>query len=234
MKMLRHIFEMRSRMPIFEKYNLLFIHIPKTAGGSIEQLLSAVCSQTLTSRHRFFDLVARVLVSNEKNSKHLFGIVDKRLVLQHLTPNEILGLGYLSHQDYLNKNRFTVIRNPIDRAVSLYFSHNRYSIYESFDEFVDQFIFGNLSSHNDVSHRRSQVDFTMFGNKLDSDLKIIRFESLQNDLSKYLKSIGCHNTKLPRKNLGFKKPADFKISQVSKRKLEDYYTEDLNFWHTQF
>ena len=223
---------MRFNMPIFDKHNLLFIHIPKTAGGSVESVLSELSNQKLNSRHIIFDRLARFNELRQNQSRMLFGIDSKRLVLQHLTPMEMVGLGYLSAQQYKKLNRFTVIRDPVKRAISQYFSHRRHQKYENFQEFIDKFIFGELTSHNDISHRRPQSDFLWLNGKLDEDIKLIQFEKLDIELKNYLSQFGLTIQTLPHKNPASIKPTDFTISQKSRLKLEDYYFADFNLWHS--
>lgn len=219
-------------MPVFNAYNLLFIHIPKTAGGSVEDLLSNLSHQKLKSKPMFFDRLARVHELGQNKSRILFGIDSRRIVLQHLTPMEMIGLGYISAQKYKNMNRFTIIRNPVQRAISQYFSHNRYKKFRCFEDFVDRFIYGELSSHNDVSHRRPQSDFLWLGNKQDPQIKLIKFENLEVELRCYLSHLGITYQQLSKKNAASKKTSGFTISRECRLKLEAYYLTDLELWHS--
>ena len=180
----------------------------------------------------FSDRLARLNELGRHKAQMLFGIDSKRLVLQHLTPMEMLGLGYLSEQRYEKLHRFTIIRDPLKRAISQYYSHKRYQKYKTFEDFVDNFIFGELTSHNDVSHRRPQSDFLWLSGEVDQKITLIRFEKLEIELRKYLSQFGITFHKLPYKNAASKKPNSFTVSRECRLKLESYYAADFDLWHS--
>lgn len=82
----------------FDK-NYIFIHIPKTAGTSIEGYLG---------KHKI-------------NKNHGYGVFNGK-VFQHFTYNEIKN--YLisnGKKEFFNQSiKFTVVRHPIDRLISEY------------------------------------------------------------------------------------------------------------------
>jgi len=117
-------------MPIFEKYNALFIHIPRTGGTNLERLLQLNCKWPETNIDKLFGVY-------QKDQKHF--------VLQHLTCQEILTHQLVPRERFDGLFKFTIIRNPYDRCASLY----RYwqKQWESFEDFVRYLDTLDLNSH---------------------------------------------------------------------------------------
>lgn len=102
---------------IFFKQKVIFIHLPRCGGTSIEQNLW---------RKEF----GRYFSFNETNEKNLLqGFIDKYSNqyqsdgLQHLTANNIKKI---YPKEYKQFYKFTFIRNPFSRAVSLYLEIMKY------------------------------------------------------------------------------------------------------------
>ena len=95
-------------MPIDRQAKLIFIHIPKTAGTSVESALSLHGDWKIEDRFRCFgqisssSLLARNLSSN---------------FLQHLRLHEIQGL---LGDEFVDYEIFTIVRNPWTRFLSSY------------------------------------------------------------------------------------------------------------------
>lgn len=92
---------------ICHKTKTIFIHIPKTAGQSVEQY--------------FINL--RGLDWENRSSLLLRPCSDPRFGperLAHLSAREYVECGHISQSDFQNYNKFTVIRNPWERIISLY------------------------------------------------------------------------------------------------------------------
>lgn len=101
-------------MPISHEREVIFIHIPKTAGQSIEQALGV----WKTGHPR----------------ETLWGAHQERITLQHLTGQEIKKIvGNLIWSSYF---KFAVVRNPWSKAVSEYDWYLRYGPQVSFKEWA--------------------------------------------------------------------------------------------------
>jgi len=90
-------------MPLSKQYKTIFVHIPKTAGTSIELALGLHGDKTFIGVNRYWD--------QQGQKENLFG--GK---YQHLTIREIKKI--LPSNVYSNFFRFTFTRNPWDRLVS--------------------------------------------------------------------------------------------------------------------
>lgn len=105
-------------MPWCKENNILFIHIPKTAGTSIELQLN---------------------IHHEKNirSKYAFQYIHQR---QHSTIGHLLHFDLLSQEEINSFFKFSITRNPWDKLVSEYEGHCKTDFGElTFSEFLQRF-----------------------------------------------------------------------------------------------
>lgn len=95
-------------MPINKDKKVLFVHIPKTGGSTIE---------------KFFDMTNK---TNRADYDLLFGVDTRRknvnydIALQHLTFNEIKNNHKIKVNNYFS---FSLVRNPWDKVISAYLNH---------------------------------------------------------------------------------------------------------------
>ena len=168
-------------MPI--KNNILFIHIPKTGGTSIERL---------------FDMVP--VKSKIPCKESLYGSItidDKLYELQHLTYSEADKM-----IDIDGAYSFAFVRNPFDRIVSEYewLGKKYFSQFEDYCRFIclregrpDIKCPGDESYDTDeyfhwffnYTHYTPQYKFVYHNNKIAVDF-LGRFENFQNDLKHVL------------------------------------------------
>jgi len=90
-------------MPYYKEGNILFIHIPKTGGSSLETYFENIYTQTCFG----FDK-KNILPENINN-----------ISLQHLTYNTIYKYRDILDVSFNEKlNIITIVRNPYDRIIS--------------------------------------------------------------------------------------------------------------------
>ena len=90
-------------MPISHKHKIIFVHIPKTAGQTIEKSLNIFGEDNNGKSKASMDL--------------LYGILNGK-PLQHLTIQEIKKIKELEFHIY---QKIAFVRNPFDRIISEYF-----------------------------------------------------------------------------------------------------------------
>ncbi len=163
----------------------IFIHIPKTAGQSIEHVFLAWNGLTWDQR------AALLLRENKDPSKG-----PPRLA--HLTASDYLRHGYVTQDQFQTYFKFAFVRNPWARMVSIY-KHLSYGV--SFRHYV-------LHEFRKVVWKemywfvRPQKEFVY---NEDGDLCVDflgRFERLQEDFYGICERLGMPPTPLPHVNRG--------------------------------
>lgn len=192
-------------MPIINKHNLIFIHIPKTGGTSIEQSLNFNGD-----------------IKGDK--KKWYGNINN-YELDHSTIKYLIENCENYDKKYL---KFCVVRNPYERLVSEYNYCKRYKSrfiknINSFKDFVyylkknfDIVINNEEKNHYLISHYLPQYKFTHINNKCEMDI-ILKFENLKTDWITLCKKI----------NKDIKLIKVDKYSSLNKYNYLDYYDNEL-------
>ena len=155
-------------MPYIEDKNLLFIHIPKNAGKSIDVALGLVSPDDLgkigqrSVMNRAITLAQR-LCTNKFSRKKLYGTHDYTLCTQHLTLQEIQLLNLIPTERWPSIKSFAVFREPLARTVStfMHFIGNGSATSKEFERFCFSWYSEHSNDHNIIVHRRRQIDFIL-------------------------------------------------------------------------
>lgn len=139
---------------------IIFIHIPKTAGSSIEHLLRDEGKYEL-------DFIG---VRNGRSTHHYMGI-ELKMILKELYPTYY---------------KFSFVRNPYDRLISEYFwcriNNVGHKFNKTFDEFLDyvEDVIKNKKFFKPIEndHFIPQYSFLFFNNKLIVN-NIFKYEDLE-------------------------------------------------------
>lgn len=182
---------------ICSEYRCLFVHIPKTAGQSVEHVFLRLAGLTWETR------APLLLRGNE----------DPRLGpprLAHLTAAEYVSCGYLTAPEFASYFKFSFVRNPWDRIVSEY-KYRRYPVSTDFKTYLFKRLPASGWSEA-YRHVIPQHDFLY-----DEEGRLLvdfvgRFESLQADFDAVCARIGIAPTPLPRVNrsLEHSRPRSFR------------------------
>lgn len=190
------------RMPIFLKNNILFIHIPKNGGTSIENFMLRNCDR--------MDLWMR---SNKKD----FCFFHSE---QHCTYKELIKTKKLKPELKI----FSVIRHPVNRVISEYnwLDKTKKGRYNNFDVFLDNF----LNKNNFITfdnHNLSNFDYlSNDDDEICEDIKIFKFFD-KDGISDFIglnKKIDLHA------NVSQKKITE--ITTEQKERILDFYKDDLH------
>ncbi len=205
----------------------VFVHIPKTAGQSVEQVFLSYLGLDQQSR--------RALLLREKRS---FETGPPRLA--HLTAAEYMQHGFLSQADYEEYFSFSFVRNPWARVQSFY-RYLKLNQKLSFRDFVLNELEGLTSSEKYGWFVKSQAEYIYnHDNILQVDF-LGRFENLQADFDHVLQHLGLPCTELPVINVShsssqnseradqFDSATRDKVAELYARDIEllDYDADDL-------
>lgn len=197
------------------KNKFLFIHIPKTAGNSIQNILRNFSEDRIVCSAPFQDGVER------------FGVTSERYgTRKHSTLNEYRSA--LENEIFSSLFKFTTVRNPWDRMISFYFSphlgrvawdRNRFkallpevppvTAYLSMTETAGQCSFGN-------------VDY------------FIRFENLEDDFSKACDRIGIPWTPLPVRNKSERRSYTSYYDDELAELVQNRFSDEIEYFGYEF
>jgi Sulfotransferase family len=163
----------------FQK-RFLFIHIPKTAGNSIQSVLRDYSEDQLVALRKEQDGIERFGLRNPKYK-----------IKKHSTLSEYHDA--LGDEQFRNLYKFTCVRNPWDRMVSYYFTPTQ-----------------NPETWNRKKFRRiiskavSVADYLRLDNGEENPFAnvdyIMRFENLADDFRAVCRAIGISPPALPQYN----------------------------------
>ena len=158
----------------------LFVHIPKTAGNSIQSALRDYSEDQL------------VALRKEQDGIERFGLRNPRYTIKkHSTLSEYHDA--LGDEQFRNLYKFTCVRNPWDRMVSYYFTPTQKPETWSRKEFRET-----------ISKAVSVSDYLRLDNGEGDPFAnvdcIIRFENLANDFRTLCNAIGISPPALPQYN----------------------------------
>jgi hypothetical protein len=163
-------------MPYFyekdKNINLLFIHIPKTGGTSLEFYFKNKFNIELNSKSMYMFLDEKIKQENN---------IDIKSSMQHLTYLEIMEYKNFFNINLENLKIISVVRNPYERLVSDLFFFNKINT-ETSKESVYEIIKKYLTEFND-NHVKSQYLFITDENKiLIQNLILLHTETLTQDM----------------------------------------------------
>jgi len=158
----------------------LFVHIPKTAGNSIQSALRDYSEDQLVALRKEQDGIERFGLRNPKYK-----------IRKHSTLGEYHDV--LGNEQFRNLYKFTCVRNPWDRMVSYYFTPTQSP--ETWDRKKFRRIMSEAVSVADYL-RLDPNEEDPFAN-LDY---IMRFENLSDDFRTVCGALGISPATLPRYN----------------------------------
>jgi hypothetical protein len=199
-------------MPYFknDSINVLFIHIPKTGGTSLELYFSSKFKIPLNHKSLF------------TNVEFLNENVKINSSLQHITYNEIVEYSKIFNINFDNIKIITIVRNPYERIVSDLFYNKLIKPDTSKEEvfvIINKYLLGKYDNHNIPQYKFITND----KGEMIQNIHILRTESLMNDM----------------KNLGYDDFNQFENVNTNKVNYYTYLNNEIieiinNFYHLDF
>jgi hypothetical protein len=206
---------------ICRKYQCLFVHVPKSAGQSVEQFfMDRLGLDWIEDR-------ADVLLGDNPDPSR------GTQKLAHLSAFEYVNDGFVPADEFESLFKFTFVRNPYERIVSEY-RYRNYFHHHSFADFVQNKL-PKPGWDDKYRHVMSQYDM-LYGpdGKLLIDF-VGRFENLQGDFDEVCRRLGIENSALPHRNKSDKKSRNlkrrfrnvlFRNGENSKRHYTEFYDDE--------
>ena len=232
-------------MPLFRNYRLLFVHIPKNAGRSIEAALLNDAGSPDDGRRSLLNRAATFMARETASRfarEHLIGTLDFALASQHLTYVEMEMLGLLPESSDFRS--FAIVRNPYDRALSsvMHFSDDTW-VHEgdgrarkrAFEKRLAEWLERPIADHNQRAHRRSQIAYLRDQSGSQAVEKILRFETIGDDFSAFMRDLGHGEVSLTvRGHAGRKRDYRDYYDAASRSLVEQAFGEDIDAFEYSF
>lgn len=200
-------------MPISHEKKIVFIHIPKTGGSSIEKFLKIYGHNNMGSNKIYDPLI-------------MFGKGS-----QHYSYEKILENSEKDVSEYFS---FCFVRNPWDRIVSEFFwrqKHNGFREETSFRDFI------YLIKESNIKFKPHFIDQKSFicgeNDKILVDF-VGRFENFQQDFEHVCKKNDLKIERAPYKNKSERKHYKEYYDEETMQVVYDMYQNDIDFFNYKF
>lgn len=219
-------------MPINYTHKILFIHIPKCAGTSVQTILETNTKGNFYTEQRTLEDLAFLPKDRFTDQEYRICMSKNR---QHYTFKELTKI--LSPEIINNFKKISIVRNPYDRLVSeYYFRRNLYKAYSGLDEVFGDFVKTVLRldpyTRNWLydGHLETQTSYLINDqDNFNSIDKIFKFENL-NECFEHLNSITNKNLKPHARATIKRKHFDEYYTPELKELVYEFYKEDfINF-----
>ena len=203
-------------MPYYPKINVLFIHIPKTGGTTLENFLKTKSNQTLYNYKP-----GNTLLPNDALCK---------VSLQHQTYSTLKEYSNIVNIPFHDNNLkvITIVRNPYNRIISDLFwfkliklNDDPNVVYNAIINYVDKNCYDNhnLPQYKFVTNEEGDVY---------DNITIFRTESLTTDI----KSYGFSDFRIKRQLVGSEKEEKYKsyLNDKSIAFINKYYSKDFDLF----
>lgn len=222
---------------ISHKHECIYIHIPKTAGTSIESAFGHLDGHTGREGqdHRSVRMIAPKL-----NTGIFYSIENFRIFItslrygfwKHKNPNNALTV---SRDQYSSYFKFTVVRDPWDRAYSSYENVMRDELHKLFWGIKEPITFNKFLRQFMGKEMLSPQTYWLkdFKNKMPFDY-ICRFENLKDDFDNVCRLMGLESIVLPHKIKGSRDNYKEKIDGEAIDLVAGFYKEEIELFNYTF
>ena len=217
-------------MPYYKKdlINLLFIHIPKTGGSSLENYFSRIFNIQLDNQSLFLYLnnEKKELINKEANPNIFF--LFENTSLQHLTYQNIIDNKDFLKIDMDNLKIISIVRNPYERIISDLFYQNYIEI-NTDPEKVFEIIQIYLKKINLDNHNIPQYKFLIDNNNnLINNLVLLKTENLSDEIKRIGYEDFCEKDQI---NMRGKLNYFQYLNNDSIKLINEFYDLDFFYFH---
>ncbi|MCP3932321.1 MAG: sulfotransferase family protein [Bacteroidetes bacterium] len=208
----------------------LFIHVPKTAGNSIQNILQHYSEDEIVAIADHHDGIERFEVRNKKYSYR------KHSNLSHYR-------SILDPEIYKSLYKFAVVRNPWDRMISYYFSPNRGVVTWDRKSFLS--LLKSVTPVRQYIIEQPLLDRALLKiglerpnarkKKLDSDIDyIMKFERLGEDFKILCEHLKIPYIPIPRRNASSREHYSEYYDQELIELVRVKYSDEIEFGNYKF
>ncbi len=207
----------------------LFIHVPKTGGNSIQNILRDYSEDKIVTLAKHQDGVERFEVRNSQYN------ITKHSTLSHYKTT-------LDANTYRSLFKFATIRNPWDMMISFYFSPHRGVTEWSRGSFLTLINETPTLRHYVLEKLFLEKMLSKFGKhisavnrKLDSDIDfLIRFERISEDFGTVCEKLDIPYSPLPKRNSSDRKHYSTYYDDELKEIVRKKFIEEITFGNYSF
>jgi hypothetical protein len=196
--------------------NFLFIHIPKTGGNSLQNVLRDYSEDEVVSREPHQDGSERFELQNRRTG-----------TTKHSTLMEYRQV--LPADEYQRLFKFCCVRNPWDRAISFYFSPHRGVTTFERSTFID-FIKTIPPALNYLRESEEQG----LPEAVKNMNRIIRFERLHEDFQEVCAQLGLNCSDLPHRNKSRRQDARAYYDEETRNIVGQLFEEEIEIFDYEF
>ncbi len=207
---------------ISEKHKCIFIHIPKTAGTTVEKLIWP------NEEARTEEELWMGFVKDQHNKYHTGG-------LQHLMARYVRE--EVGDKKFNAFYKFSVVRNPWDKTVSQFRYMKQRPDLRSFlgmHRFTSFKKYLKLIQKVDHVHWLPQVKFLF---DLNGELlvdKVLSFENFESEIKEVLGRLKLEIKSIPHLNRSKRRDYKSYYSNVTKEMVEEFYKDDIKKFNYKF
>jgi hypothetical protein len=195
---------------IFSRHKLILLHVPKTGGNSLQRGLVAASDDSL------------------KASSHRDGL--ERFEIEGLSPHKHATLAeYDSVVDISSYRIAVTVREPLARAVSMFFSPHRWFKKSDNEWSLRRPVWDREAFFDCLAEMKTVTDFLLVDGELREPDHVVRYERLQDDYAQLADATGLPLVSLPHLNRSAATPEECKAVQgdrLVRRAVQERFASD--------